>query len=76
MKQDKRFEMFKGNGNRYAVFKGLFNNRPITFRFTYQGNKGQQVIIMTNSGNTVVSLAFFNANVIPARDIRGKFIPA
>lgn len=76
MKQDKRFEMYKGNGNRYAVFKGIFNNKPITFRFTYQRNKGQQVIIMTNSGNTVVSLAFFNANVIPARDIRGKFIPA
>ena len=76
MNQDKRFIMNEGNGNRYAIFKGTLNNKPITFRFTYQRNKGQQVIIMTNSGNTVVSLAFFNANVIPARDIRGKFIPA
>ena len=76
MKQDKRFIMNEGNGNRYAVFKGLFNNRPITFRFTYQRNKGQQVIIITNIGNKVVSLDYFNRYVIAARDIRGKFIPA
>ena len=68
--------MNEGNGNRYAVFKGTFNNKPITFRFTYQRNKGQQVIIMTNIGNKVVSLDYFNRYVIAARDIRGKFIPA
>ena len=76
MNQDKRFIMNEGNGNRYAVFKGLFNNRPIMFRFTYQRNKGQQVIIITNIGNKVVSLDYFNRYVIAARDIRGKFIPA
>ena len=76
MRQDKRFIMNEGNGNRYAIFKGTLNNTPITFHFTYQRNKGQQVIINTVSGNITVSLAFFNANVIPARDIIGKFIPA
>ena len=76
MKQDKRFIMNEGNGNRYAIFKGTLNNIPITFSFTYQRNKGQQVIINTVSGNKVVSLDYFNRYVIAARDIRGKFIPA